>query len=39
VLIGSERKILVLGGWFVLRVCLVADKPNEQCGLGNLSCN
>jgi hypothetical protein len=36
VLICSERKILVVGGWFVLREkygCLVADKPNEQGGL------
>jgi hypothetical protein len=33
VLICSERKILLAGGWFVLRekYCrLVADNPNEQ---------
>jgi hypothetical protein len=33
VLICSERKVWVAGGWFVLRekYCwLVADKPNEQ---------
>jgi hypothetical protein len=30
---GAERKVLLAGGWFVLRekYCwLVADKPNEQ---------
>jgi hypothetical protein len=33
VLICSERKVLLAGGWFVLRekYCwLVADKPSEQ---------
>jgi hypothetical protein len=33
VLICCERKVLLAGGWFVLRekYCwLVADKPNEQ---------
>jgi hypothetical protein len=35
VLICSERKVLVAGGWFVPRekYCwLVADKPSEQGG-------
>jgi hypothetical protein len=33
VLVCSERRVLVAGGWFVLRekYCwLVADKPSEQ---------
>jgi hypothetical protein len=33
VLICSERKVLVAGGWFVLREkyrWLVADRPSEQ---------
>jgi hypothetical protein len=30
VLICSERKVLVAGGWFSERKVLLADKPNEQ---------
>jgi phosphomevalonate kinase len=33
VLVSSERRVLLAGGWFVLRekYCwLVADKPSEQ---------
>jgi hypothetical protein len=36
VLVCSERKVLVAGGWFVVRekYCwLVADKPSEQAEL------
>jgi hypothetical protein len=33
VLVCSERKVLLAGGWFVVRekyCCLMADKPSEQ---------